>query len=202
MHLPRRLRSLFPAQATRARILPKSLRARAVPNQKQRARRNSRVRLRILQSNRILERCGHELALALYNPLVVRRGDPLDNSALPSLGDRSGGVFTFNPANRKGERTRQGGGCRAQRENLGPVDSSGDARAPHLHFELTTSPKPLAGEGVPFAIHRYSVKTEKKNGRTSELIRRPSRRLGCQDQAPQITGPPISGLRACGFRRL
>ena len=35
----------------------------------------------------------------------------------------------------------------------------GDAREPHLHFEVTTSSKLLAGEGVPYLIDRYSSKT-------------------------------------------
>ena len=40
---------------------------------------------------------------------------------------------------------------------LGLVGASGDAREPHLHFELTTSPTFLAGEGLPYLIDRYSI---------------------------------------------
>jgi murein DD-endopeptidase MepM/ murein hydrolase activator NlpD len=38
---------------------------------------------------------------------------------------------------------------------LARIGSSGDAREPHLHFEVTTSPKQLAGDGVPYLIDRY-----------------------------------------------
>jgi hypothetical protein len=38
---------------------------------------------------------------------------------------------------------------------IGRVGCSGDAREPHLHFEVTNSPKALAGEGVPYLIDRY-----------------------------------------------
>jgi murein DD-endopeptidase MepM/ murein hydrolase activator NlpD len=38
---------------------------------------------------------------------------------------------------------------------LGRIGASGDAREPHLHFEVTTSSKLLAGEGVPYLIDRY-----------------------------------------------
>jgi hypothetical protein len=40
---------------------------------------------------------------------------------------------------------------------LARVGVSGDAREPHLHFEVTTSPKLLAGEGVPYVIDKYQV---------------------------------------------
>jgi len=51
-----------------------------------------------------------------------------------------------------GDRVRRG-------QLLAHVGGSGDAREPHLHFEVTTSPKPLAGEGVPYVIDRYRQKT-------------------------------------------
>jgi Peptidase family M23 len=43
---------------------------------------------------------------------------------------------------------------------LAKVGDSGDAREPHLHFEITTSPKVLAGEGVPYELDHYSVETK------------------------------------------
>jgi hypothetical protein len=47
-----------------------------------------------------------------------------------------------------GDRVRRG-------QVLTRIGSSGDAREPHLHFEVTTSSRLLAGEGVPYLIDRY-----------------------------------------------
>jgi hypothetical protein len=49
---------------------------------------------------------------------------------------------------------------------LARIGDSGDAREPHLHFEITTSAKLLAGEGVPYVIYQYSVRS---TNNTSEL---------------------------------
>lgn len=40
---------------------------------------------------------------------------------------------------------------------LGRIGNSGDAREPHLHFEVTTRAEPLLGEGVPYVIDAYTV---------------------------------------------
>ena len=64
-----------------------------------------------------------------------------------------------------GDRVRRG-------QLLARGGGSGDAREPHLHFEVTTSAKLLAGEGVPYLVDRYRCTTE-GNGpselRTHEL---------------------------------
>jgi hypothetical protein len=44
-------------------------------------------------------------------------------------------------------------------QQLARIGDSGDAREPHLHFEITTSPKALAGEGLPYLIGQYRVTT-------------------------------------------
>jgi Peptidase family M23 len=41
---------------------------------------------------------------------------------------------------------------------LANIGDSGDAREPHLHFQVSTSSDPLAGEGVPYLIDKYSAK--------------------------------------------
>lgn len=42
-------------------------------------------------------------------------------------------------------------------EILGKIGNSGDAREPHLHFEVTTSPMLLKGEGLPYLIDHYRL---------------------------------------------
>ncbi len=63
-----------------------------------------------------------------------------------------------------GERVRRG-------QILAKIGSSGDAREPHLHFEVTDSPTVMVGEGVPYLIDRYRVKSadDSWETRTQEL---------------------------------
>jgi hypothetical protein len=42
---------------------------------------------------------------------------------------------------------------------LAKIGDSGDAREPHVHFQVQTSSDPLAGEGLPYLIDRYRVKS-------------------------------------------
>ena len=51
-----------------------------------------------------------------------------------------------------GDRVRLG-------QEVARIGASGDAREPHLYFEVTTSSKLLAGEGVPYLIDRYRCKS-------------------------------------------
>jgi hypothetical protein len=73
--------------------------------------------------------------------------------------DLGGGQFAYymhlQPGSlrvRAGDRVRRG-------QALARVGGSGDAREPHLHFEVNTSSKLLAGEGVPYVIDRYRCKS-------------------------------------------
>jgi hypothetical protein len=62
-----------------------------------------------------------------------------------------------------GERVRRG-------QVIALIGDSGDAREPHLHFEIADSPQLLAGEGLPYLIDHFRVKS--RNGwqsRTREL---------------------------------
>lgn len=54
---------------------------------------------------------------------------------------------------------------------LASIGNSGDAREPHLHFEVATSSRPLAGEGVPYLIDHFRVKSE--NGWQSRMREMP-----------------------------
>ena len=73
--------------------------------------------------------------------------------------DLGGGQFAYymhlQPGSvlvKTGDRVRRG-------QPLARIGASGDAREPHLHFEVTTSAKLLTGEGVPYLIDRYRSKS-------------------------------------------
>lgn len=53
---------------------------------------------------------------------------------------------------RVGDRVRLG-------QWLANIGGSGDAREPHLHFQVSTSLSPLGGEGVPYLIDGYKAKS-------------------------------------------
>jgi len=50
-----------------------------------------------------------------------------------------------------GQRVRRG-------DPLAKIGNSGDARWPHLHFQLATGPGVMSSEGVPFAIDQFRAK--------------------------------------------
>jgi hypothetical protein len=47
----------------------------------------------------------------------------------------------------------------ASGQPLARIGTSGDSNVPHLHFEVTTSPRELIGEGVPYVIDRFRAQT-------------------------------------------
>jgi murein DD-endopeptidase MepM/ murein hydrolase activator NlpD len=53
---------------------------------------------------------------------------------------------------KQGDRVRRG-------QVMARIGMSGDARAPHLHFQVTTTASAFAGEGVPYVIDEYRVKS-------------------------------------------
>lgn len=63
-----------------------------------------------------------------------------------------------------GDRVKRG-------EFLGRIGNSGDSREPHLHFEVTDSPNLLAGEGLPYLIDHYEIRSQdgSLDARASEL---------------------------------
>jgi murein DD-endopeptidase MepM/ murein hydrolase activator NlpD len=63
-----------------------------------------------------------------------------------------------------GDRVRRG-------QPLAQIGCSGDPPIPHLHFEVTTSPLLLAGEGLPYLIDHYRIwsKDNRWESQTGEL---------------------------------
>lgn len=53
---------------------------------------------------------------------------------------------------KKGDRVKRG-------HALGRIGNSGDSREPHLHFEVMDNPDLLAGEGLPYLIDRYEIRS-------------------------------------------
>lgn len=79
------------------------------------------------------------------------------NAIILDLGD---GQFAYY-AHLKPGSVRVKKGDRVQRgDAIGQIGNSGDARWPHLHFQVATGPDILASEGVPFLVDRYRTRGE------------------------------------------
>ena len=73
--------------------------------------------------------------------------------------DLGGGHFALY-AHLKPGSVRVKDGDRVKRgQALGRIGNSGDSREPHLHFEVMDSPDLLAGEGLPYLIDRYEIRS-------------------------------------------
>jgi hypothetical protein len=73
--------------------------------------------------------------------------------------DLGGGQFAHYFHLQPGSLRVKAGDRVASGELLARIGNSGDANVPHLHFEVTTSPKQFVGEGVPYVIHQFRAKT-------------------------------------------
>jgi hypothetical protein len=69
--------------------------------------------------------------------------------------DLGGGQFAYYMHLQPGSLRVKAGDHVRQGQVLARIGSTGDARGPHLHFEVTTSSKLASGEGVPYLIDRY-----------------------------------------------
>ncbi len=77
------------------------------------------------------------------------------NAIVLDLGD---GQFAYYAHLKPGSVRVKSGDHVKRGEWLGQIGNSGDARWPHLHFQVTIGPDILASEGVPFLIDRYRTK--------------------------------------------
>lgn len=71
---------------------------------------------------------------------------------------------------RPGERVTRG-------QQLGVIGNSGDSFVPHLHFEITGSPAPLAGEGVPYVIESFRVLGEESSAPVTHMREMPMEKM-------------------------
>ena len=92
-----------------------------------------------------------------FRPAVPLSMDTLaGNSITLAIGDNQFAHYMhLQPGSlqvKAGDRVRRG-------QVLGRIGNSGDSREPHLHFEVTTSSTLLAGEGVPYVIDHFQLRT-------------------------------------------
>ena len=73
--------------------------------------------------------------------------------------DLGGGQFAYYMHLQQGSLNVKAGDRVRRGQVLARIGNSGDSREPHLHFEVTTSQKLLAGEGVPYLIGKYRIKS-------------------------------------------
>jgi hypothetical protein len=73
--------------------------------------------------------------------------------------DLGGGQFAYYMHLQSGSLRVKAGDRVRRGQALARIGSTGDAREPHLHFEVTTSSKLGSGEGVPYLIDRYRCKS-------------------------------------------
>jgi Peptidase family M23 len=73
--------------------------------------------------------------------------------------DLGGGQFAFYCHLQPGSVRVKTGDHLRRGQVIGLIGDSGDAREPHLHLEITNSHRLLAGEGLPYLIDHYRVKS-------------------------------------------
>ncbi|MCY7270875.1 MAG: M23 family metallopeptidase [Sphingomonas bacterium] len=88
------------------------------------------------------------------------------NSVVLDLGD---GQFAYYAHLKPGSVRVKVGDRVLRGQSLALVGNSGDAREPHLHFQVTTSPEILASEGLPYVIDRFRVKAA--DGSSQDRVR-------------------------------
>lgn len=89
------------------------------------------------------------------------------NHVILDLGD---GHFAYYAHLQPGSVSVKAGDLVGRGQVLGRIGNSGDAREPHLHFQLSDAPDILASEGLPHVIDRYRIRTGSATyERTNEL---------------------------------
>jgi Peptidase family M23 len=93
-----------------------------------------------------------------FHPAVAINWETLaGNKIVLDLGD---GQFAFYMHLQSGSLLVKPGAVVKKGQLIARIGASGDAREPHLHFEVTTSPELLRGEGIPYLLDTFSSTRE------------------------------------------
>jgi hypothetical protein len=98
---------------------------------------------------------GHNEA---FHPAVPITFDTISGNTI--VLDLGGGQFAYYMHLKPGSVLVKSGDYVRRGQMLARIGASGDAREPHLHFEVTTSPTVLVGEGVPYLIDHFRTQNE------------------------------------------
>jgi hypothetical protein len=77
--------------------------------------------------------------------------------------DLGGGQFAYYLHLEPGSLRVKAGDLVQKGQILAHIGASGDAREPHLHFEVTTSSTLLIGEGIPYLVDRFRTQAESES---------------------------------------
>ena len=93
-------------------------------------------------------------ALTLIAPDIIEAADALGNAIILEIGD--GRYATY--AHLKPGSIRVKAGDRVELgQRIAELGNSGNSLGPHLHFHVSDSPKPLGGEGLPYALKSFEL---------------------------------------------
>ena len=98
---------------------------------------------------------GHNEA---FHPAVPLTLDTVSGNTI--VLDLGGGQFAYYMHLKPGSVLVKSGDYVRRGQMLARIGASGDAREPHLHFEVTNSSTVLVGEGVPYLIDHFRTQTE------------------------------------------
>ena len=98
---------------------------------------------------------GHNEA---FHPAVPLTLDTVSGNTI--VLDLGGGQFAYYMHLKPGSVLVKSGDSVRRGQMLARIGASGDAREPHLHFEVTDASKVLVGEGVPYLIDHFRVQSE------------------------------------------
>ena len=98
---------------------------------------------------------GHNEA---FHPAVPLTLDTVSGNTI--VLDLGGGQFAYYMHLKPGSVLVKSGDYVRRGQMLARIGASGDAREPHLHFEVTDASTVLVGEGVPYLIDHFRTQSE------------------------------------------